>query len=631
MARLWTPDDLTIKPAGWWDAQDVATITLSAGKVSAWANKGTRGGSVTQATAASQPSYSATANGGKPALQFAGGQFLSMAYAFTGGALAFAAVAQLETSAASSGRLAALISTAADDYSSPSAIALLARSASTSQTRADSNNASSPILASSYLTPFAADSQRTSTKLSTSLNGSAFGDTSVASGNFNTTTLLVGTGRFGGSNGLFWGGFGSELIILEYAPTASEWAQLQGYRAWRWGMQALLPASHPYRNAAPMIAGGPTLVGVGAAFSIGGRSSNLLLGHTLPAAPGVIDLNGRSLQVRTARRIAGDAGAISLAGQQAALRQARMLFSAVVPISFTGRSAELLHGYVLPPSPGALVTAGGAAQLRRSSQIAAAPGSIQLIGWPASLDRIGRYAVEAGTGMIAVVPVAAGLRLRRRLTAAPGALTVTGAPILLVKPGRYGLIAAGATFTVGGSAAAVRAARRLVAADRRIAWEGAPAVLRAARRMIAAPAALVLTLRSATLTLGQARPPIIIPLGNRFVIPRQPRAFIVAPRQRAFIIRKGARMPPIRKYRAEERQYQADWSADLNGQTLVDEIVPTSSDPALIVNRVTFDGPIMKFWLEGGTPGTIATISFVAPTSGGEDLVWSQVVNCPLG
>lgn len=119
---------------------------------------------------------------------------------------------------------------------------------------------------------------------------------------------------------------------------------------------------------------------------------------------------------------------------------------------------------------------------------------------------------------------------------------------------------------------------------------------------------------------------IDIPSAHRFVVPARQRQFVVPSRPRSFSISKGTCMSMITKYAAEERQYQADWSADLNGQSIVGEIGATSTDPELIVDRVTHDGAVMKFWLQGGTPGRFPKIEFRIETSGGEDIVWRQTV-----
>lgn len=47
-------------PLHWLDASDAATLTLSGSDVTAWADKGTAGGSWTQSTPASRPTYSAS-------------------------------------------------------------------------------------------------------------------------------------------------------------------------------------------------------------------------------------------------------------------------------------------------------------------------------------------------------------------------------------------------------------------------------------------------------------------------------------------------------------------------------------------------------------------------------------------
>jgi hypothetical protein len=42
-----------------------------------------------------------------------------------------------------------------------------------------------------------------------------------------------------------------ELIILNQLPTTYQRQQVEGYLAWKWGIQANLPANHPFKNAPP--------------------------------------------------------------------------------------------------------------------------------------------------------------------------------------------------------------------------------------------------------------------------------------------------------------------------------------------------------------------------------------------
>jgi hypothetical protein len=44
----------------------------------------------------------------------------------------------------------------------------------------------------------------------------------------------------------------AELVAVDRRLTADEEARLEGYLAWRWGIAAQLPATHPYRNAPPV-------------------------------------------------------------------------------------------------------------------------------------------------------------------------------------------------------------------------------------------------------------------------------------------------------------------------------------------------------------------------------------------
>lgn len=68
---LWTPLNLGSTLVEWWDAQDTAKMTFNSGNVASWTGE-KAGIVVSQATAANQPIYSATARNGKPGLTFDG-------------------------------------------------------------------------------------------------------------------------------------------------------------------------------------------------------------------------------------------------------------------------------------------------------------------------------------------------------------------------------------------------------------------------------------------------------------------------------------------------------------------------------------------------------------------------------
>ena len=54
-----------------------------------------------------------------------------------------------------------------------------------------------------------------------------------------------------------------EIATWPLLLSASDLAKVEGYLAWKWGIQAALPAGHAYKNAAPLAGGFATLIGAG--------------------------------------------------------------------------------------------------------------------------------------------------------------------------------------------------------------------------------------------------------------------------------------------------------------------------------------------------------------------------------
>ena len=48
----------------------------------------------------------------------------------------------------------------------------------------------------------------------------------------------------------------SEIVVLSSATATADRQIVEGYLAWKWGLQGNLPANHPYKNAAPAIGSG---------------------------------------------------------------------------------------------------------------------------------------------------------------------------------------------------------------------------------------------------------------------------------------------------------------------------------------------------------------------------------------
>jgi hypothetical protein len=64
----------------------------------------------------------------------------------------------------------------------------------------------------------------------------------------NTTNLYIASATTTGNT---WTGYFSEFIICNTLLTQYRQQQVEGYLAWKWGLQANLPANHPFKNAPP--------------------------------------------------------------------------------------------------------------------------------------------------------------------------------------------------------------------------------------------------------------------------------------------------------------------------------------------------------------------------------------------
>ena len=79
------------------------------------------------------------------------------------------------------------------------------------------------------------------------INGTSYASSSAAPTSLaNGGTFLVGI-----ASGLYeyWNGWIAELIIYNSALTTNQRQQIEGYLAWKWGLQANLPPTHPYKAA----------------------------------------------------------------------------------------------------------------------------------------------------------------------------------------------------------------------------------------------------------------------------------------------------------------------------------------------------------------------------------------------
>lgn len=104
------------------------------------------------------------------------------------------------------------------------------------------------------------------TNLYARLNGTSLTPASISANTSNSSQYGIGTNfetPFATPSG--WNGYVGEVIIYNSLVSISQQEQIEGYLAWKWGLQSSLPITHPYYSAPPLqytrgaILGAPSL------------------------------------------------------------------------------------------------------------------------------------------------------------------------------------------------------------------------------------------------------------------------------------------------------------------------------------------------------------------------------------
>ena len=250
---LWTPTELGSAVAGWWDAADAATITLNSGNVSAWANKGAAGGSLAQASGGAQPPYSATALNGLPGVTGAAGTHSMATGTLTGlptgtdPAFTMFAVGKPDAASAS---LGAFVTFGANASEAMPMLGTLANGNFYIDCFGSGITTSVNVTGSGHILSV---KHNTDTTTYSHVDGVASGQSSfsVAPGASPAAKIFDWF-----ASGYPNGGILQEYIILSTVLSDADREILEGYAAWKWGLEGNLDAGHPYKSAAPTVASG---------------------------------------------------------------------------------------------------------------------------------------------------------------------------------------------------------------------------------------------------------------------------------------------------------------------------------------------------------------------------------------
>ena len=257
---VWNPSMLG--PALWLDAADASTITLNGSTVSQWSDKSGNSRHVIQATAAAQPLYSANQIGGLPALSFDGGDFLRTALSFSLG-LQFSAFGVVKPEAGTgwdnSGYRYVFSHDTATSVTQGAAFIIGSTSlfdwtARDSLAFGDGYNSGRMPRAIGPV-PTGTDARVFSLSLGNIESLVAVSGTLTStrvSGTGTRTNLIAPLTLGANASGSQWlTGEIAEFLVVSNTVSLSNRQKLEGYLAHKWGLEADLPADHPYKNYGP--------------------------------------------------------------------------------------------------------------------------------------------------------------------------------------------------------------------------------------------------------------------------------------------------------------------------------------------------------------------------------------------
>lgn len=273
---IWTPAEITV--ALWLDAADAGTITEVSGAVSDWADKSSNARNFTQPTAGSKPTTGVDTINGLNVLSFDADYMRSTDAASdwtflhdsTKSAVFMVCSPGLATdpddiygllgtnsgSVSYRGYYLRYDDRSASGYSDSFLHAVLNGTGGGGiNTLGLADNvmpAQQPVLIGNFGDPAAAEADRTVLYVDGNLiaDDTTGVSTSAVATAAPSYTLDIGSG----GNGVWpWKGQIAEVIIISGAVDTTTRQLIEGYLAWKWGLEANLPSGHPYKDAAPTV------------------------------------------------------------------------------------------------------------------------------------------------------------------------------------------------------------------------------------------------------------------------------------------------------------------------------------------------------------------------------------------
>lgn len=223
----------------WLDAADTSTVALNGStNVSLWIDKSGNGNTVTQDTSANQPTYVTNVVNGNPVIRFNGTSHVLQTTSFTSLGTNSVSFWLVERNLSNSGGGGAPFSF----NSGPNGGIVF-----------QNNNGLQPLPNS---VPYTSSVARI---VFYNRTNTGSGDSTYLNGGVVTTRDDNTTGTYGTTfavgmripSTIYTSGDICEILIFIGMPTTSQRQKVEGYLAWKWGIQSSLPSNHPYKGIAP--------------------------------------------------------------------------------------------------------------------------------------------------------------------------------------------------------------------------------------------------------------------------------------------------------------------------------------------------------------------------------------------
>jgi len=237
----WTPTEFGADLTTWYDASDTNTVTVAGGAVSQWDDKaGTN--HLYQATGANQPTYGTNTLNGLYYMDFVpGGKWMSIA-----GNLGMDDGAAVYFIYRHNSVLKANFICIRNSLGGYDRFASDCRNRIFKTSTLNVENYGLPLGATT-ITGYKADGS--SNIFDCRVNGNEYFSTNLVYTFSDNFTGLGGTGGAGANNDFY--GYVAEVIFVDKWTTDAEDKKLEGYLAWKWGLEGNLPADHPYKLRKP--------------------------------------------------------------------------------------------------------------------------------------------------------------------------------------------------------------------------------------------------------------------------------------------------------------------------------------------------------------------------------------------